>query len=127
MNQTPKSRLTTSRAPYNRRYGAGLPIPGLSEVALGERQNLRGGDLEHDAASHAIVYAIVELAHVLGMTTVAEGVETAAQHRLLAAIGCDFCQGFYFAHPLATDALDALTDPEGERRLPALTITTATG
>jgi diguanylate cyclase (GGDEF)-like protein len=77
-------------------------------------------DLEHDAASHAIVYTIVELAHVLGMTAVAEGVETAEQHQLLASIGCDFCQGFYFARPLPADDLDALTTPGMELRLPVL-------
>ncbi|HEV3364208.1 MAG TPA: bifunctional diguanylate cyclase/phosphodiesterase [Acidimicrobiia bacterium] len=68
-------------------------------------------DLEHDAASHAIVYTVVELAHVLGMTAVAEGVETAEQHRQLLSIGCDFCQGFYFAHPLPAEDLDSLTNP----------------
>jgi len=77
-------------------------------------------DLEHDAASHAIVYTIVELAHVLGMTAVAEGVETAEQHQLLASIGCDFCQGFYFAHPLPADDLDALTLPGMGLHLPVL-------
>ncbi len=77
-------------------------------------------DLEHDAASHAIVYTIVELAHVLGMTAVAEGVETAEQHQLLASIGCDFCQGFYFAHPLPADDLDALTNPSLGLVLPIL-------
>ena len=77
-------------------------------------------DLEHDAASHAIVYTIVELAHVLGMTAVAEGVETAEQHQLLASIGCDFCQGFYFAHPLPADDLDALATPGTGLHLPVL-------
>jgi diguanylate cyclase (GGDEF)-like protein len=77
-------------------------------------------DLEHDAASHAIVYTIVELAHVLGMTAVAEGVETAGQHRVLTSIGCDFCQGFYFAHPMPADNLDALTNPDAGMRRPTL-------
>jgi EAL domain-containing protein (putative c-di-GMP-specific phosphodiesterase class I) len=77
-------------------------------------------DLETDAASHAIVYTIVELAHVLGMTAVAEGVETAEQHQLLASIGCDFCQGFYFAHPLPAEDLDALTTPGRALHLPVL-------
>ena len=62
-------------------------------------------DLEGDATSHAIIYTIVELAHVLGMAAVAEGVETAEQHRQLASIGCDFCQGFYFARPMSPDKL----------------------
>jgi EAL domain-containing protein (putative c-di-GMP-specific phosphodiesterase class I) len=47
--------------------------------------------MEHHPASHAIVFAVVELAHILGMTVVAEGVQTAQQHRTLAAIGCDYC------------------------------------
>jgi diguanylate cyclase (GGDEF)-like protein len=65
-------------------------------------------DLEHDASSHAIVFAVVGLAHVLGMTVVAEGVETAAQHEQLTSLGCDHCQGYYFAHPMPADDLDAL-------------------
>jgi diguanylate cyclase (GGDEF)-like protein len=77
-------------------------------------------DLEHDAASHAIVYTIVELAHVLGMTAVAEGVETTEQHQLLASIGCDFCQGFYFAHPLPADDLDASAGDSLRLHLPTV-------
>jgi diguanylate cyclase (GGDEF)-like protein len=65
-------------------------------------------DLEFDGQSQAIVLAVVELAHMLGMTVVAEGVETAEQHRQLASFGCDFCQGYYFAPPLSADAFDAL-------------------
>ena len=41
-------------------------------------------DLEGDPASHAIVFSVIELAHRLGMTVVAEGVETAEQHQQLA-------------------------------------------
>ena len=67
-------------------------------------------DLEHDPASRAIVFAVIELAHTLDMTVVAEGVENIEQHRLLAALGCDFCQGFYFARPMTADDLHALTE-----------------
>jgi EAL domain-containing protein (putative c-di-GMP-specific phosphodiesterase class I) len=65
-------------------------------------------DMEHDRASHVIVFAMVELAHKLGMTVVAEGVETASQHRRLAALGCDSCQGYYFARPVSAVDLDML-------------------
>ena len=63
--------------------------------------------LPHDPASHAVVYAVVELAHILSMVVVAEGVETAEQHQHLAALGCDRGQGQYFAPPMGADDLDA--------------------
>jgi diguanylate cyclase (GGDEF)-like protein len=65
-------------------------------------------DLGQDRASDAIVYTVVELAHMLGMTVVAEGVETGQQHRLLAALGCDACQGNYFALPMSVHDLGVL-------------------
>ena len=51
----------------------------------------------------AIVRTIQSLAEALGMKTTAEGVETADQARLLSALGCDFGQGFLFAHPMVAD------------------------
>ena len=65
-------------------------------------------DMNHDPASHAIVSSVIELAHLLGMTVVAEGVETIEQRDQLASLGCDNCQGFYFARPMSSDDLDAL-------------------
>jgi EAL domain-containing protein (putative c-di-GMP-specific phosphodiesterase class I) len=52
-----------------------------------------------EARAAAIVRAIVVLAHELGMTPVAEGVETAAQADLLAALGCPMAQGYLFGRP----------------------------
>jgi diguanylate cyclase (GGDEF)-like protein len=63
--------------------------------------------LPHDPASHAVVFAVVELAHLLSMVVVAEGVETAEQHRHLAALGCDRGQGRYFGPPMSADHIDA--------------------
>ncbi len=51
----------------------------------------------------AIVRTIQSLAEAMGMKTTAEGVETADQARLLSALGCDFGQGFLFAHPMVAD------------------------
>ncbi|MEA2500556.1 MAG: hypothetical protein QOD01_667, partial [Actinomycetota bacterium] len=45
-------------------------------------------DLDHDRASHAIVVAMVAMAHMMGMKVVAEGVETIEQHAELASLGC---------------------------------------
>jgi diguanylate cyclase (GGDEF)-like protein len=78
-------------------------------------------NLEHDSASQIIVTAVIQLAHGLGMTVVSEGVETAEQHRALTDLGCDSCQGFYFARPMSASSLDTLTHlpaDGSQRRLP---------
>ena len=65
-------------------------------------------ELETDAHDRAIVDAILTLAHKLGLRTVAEGVETAGQLALLQQLGCDECQGYYFAKPCAAEAFAQL-------------------
>ena len=52
---------------------------------------------EQDAA---VIRAVVDLAHTLGMEVVAEGVETRDQYEKLISLGCDIIQGFYFSKPL---------------------------
>ena len=54
-------------------------------------------ETRHAGTARAIVSAIVDLSHALGMAVVAEGVETAAQASWLAELGCDRAQGFWFA------------------------------
>ena len=53
----------------------------------------------------AVVRAIVELSHAVGLSVVAEGVETDDQLAAVAAMGCDASQGFLHARPLPADAL----------------------
>jgi EAL domain-containing protein (putative c-di-GMP-specific phosphodiesterase class I) len=55
-----------------------------------------------------IVRTIIELARVLGMDVVAEGIETCEQYRLLRQLGCRFGQGFLFARPLSVEAITQL-------------------
>lgn len=58
-----------------------------------------------DVRDEAIVLTVIEMAHRLGMTVTAEGVETQVQWQFLREHGCDYAQGYYFSRPLA--ALDA--------------------
>jgi diguanylate cyclase (GGDEF)-like protein len=64
--------------------------------------------LGSDTEDVAIVTAIINLAHSLGLQTVADGVETKEQVDELRALGCDIGQGFYFARPRPSDAIAEL-------------------
>jgi EAL domain-containing protein (putative c-di-GMP-specific phosphodiesterase class I) len=55
-----------------------------------------------------IVRTIIELARVLGMDVVAEGIETCEQYRLLRQLGCRFGQGYLFARPMTAEAVTRL-------------------
>jgi EAL domain-containing protein (putative c-di-GMP-specific phosphodiesterase class I) len=55
-----------------------------------------------------IVRTIIELARVLGMDVVAEGIETCEQFRALRQLGCHFGQGFLFARPMSAEAVTQL-------------------
>ncbi|MEO6279122.1 EAL domain-containing protein, partial [Roseateles sp.] len=73
-------------------------------------------DLETSADARAIVKAVIDLAHALGLEVVAEGVETLGQAEVLRAKRCDKLQGFFFARPMPAAALTAWAmgpqDPE---------------
>lgn len=55
--------------------------------------------LGRDAQDTSIAAAIISLAHALGLSTVAEGIETGEQLAVLASLGCDLGQGYLFARP----------------------------
>jgi diguanylate cyclase (GGDEF)-like protein/PAS domain S-box-containing protein len=63
-------------------------------------------DIEKDAGALAIATAVVRVGQGLGMTVVAEGVETEGQRRTLAELGCDVVQGFLYAPALAPVAFE---------------------
>jgi diguanylate cyclase len=65
-------------------------------------------DLDTNTRDLAIVQAIVDLAHALGLEVVAEGVETAAAARALLSLGCHRAQGFLLSRPLDSDAMESL-------------------
>jgi len=55
-----------------------------------------------------IVRTIVEMAHTLGYTVIAEGVETEEQATLLHRLRCEQAQGYLFAQPMAADSIERL-------------------
>ncbi len=59
------------------------------------------------ATDRAVVRALIELGHALGLRVVAEGVETQAQLDALRGLGCDAAQGHLIAPPMSADALSA--------------------
>lgn len=65
-------------------------------------------DIETTPASRLIVGAVTRLAHELGMTVTAEGVENPFQLDAVATLDCDFSQGFYFSLPVSADRLGGL-------------------
>ncbi len=57
-------------------------------------------EIDTDLKSAAIVKAVVDMSHSLGLKVVAEGVETESQLDVLARYQCDYVQGFLFSKPL---------------------------
>jgi EAL domain-containing protein (putative c-di-GMP-specific phosphodiesterase class I) len=64
---------------------------------------VRGQD-ESDRTAE-IVRCIVQLAHSLGMSVTAEGIETEAEYQRVREAGCDHGQGFYFSVPVPPQVL----------------------
>jgi EAL domain-containing protein (putative c-di-GMP-specific phosphodiesterase class I) len=65
-------------------------------------------DVFSDRADAAIVRTIIDMAHQLGFTVVAEGVETDRQAAFLRQFGCEQAQGFLFAKPMAAAEVSVL-------------------
>ena len=65
------------------------------------------------AHNPTLVKTIITLAHQLGMTVVAEGVEQEGTPELLLNLGCDVAQGFFFSRPVEPDELAAGVRAQG--------------
>jgi EAL domain-containing protein (putative c-di-GMP-specific phosphodiesterase class I) len=61
--------------------------------------------LPEDRRAHAIVRALIALAHELGALVTAEGVERMEQAFSLMELGCDEMQGYLFGHPNARESI----------------------
>ena len=76
-----------------------LPLDQVKIDAMFLHEAGRGGRAD------AIVRSLVELAHGLGLETVAEGVESKLAWEAAVALGCDLAQGFYLGHPMPAQKL----------------------
>ncbi len=60
-------------------------------------------NMERDVQDAKIVRSTIELAHNLGLSVVAEGIENAEAWKLLAALSCDEAQGYFIAKPMPSE------------------------
>lgn len=71
--------------------------------------------IDSDRDQQKVVSAILAMADQFGLETVAEGVETAAEHAMLAQLGCSYVQGFGIGHPMNYDqAVEWIEDHRGQ-------------
>jgi EAL domain-containing protein (putative c-di-GMP-specific phosphodiesterase class I) len=71
-----------------------------------DRLFVRG--IESNERDAALIDAVISMARALGVHLVVEGIEQQGQLDALAALGCQWGQGFHFARPLPADGLEAL-------------------
>ncbi|KAA8609170.1 diguanylate cyclase [Salipiger aestuarii] len=71
--------------------------------------------VDRDEDQRRMLAAVLGLADRLGLETVAEGVESVAEHALLSQLGCDHVQGFGIARPMPADQLAAWAGQHAER------------
>lgn len=85
----------------------------VNELKIDKSFVMRLDEDEHD---QAIVSSTIELGHNIGLTIVAEGVETLNTYRLLESWGCDKLQGYYISRPVPVDEFETwLAAYENER------------
>lgn len=65
-------------------------------------------DIPENRNNIALTKAIIAMAHELGLTVVAEGIETIEQLELLREYECEYAQGFYFSKPMPVEQIDQL-------------------
>jgi diguanylate cyclase (GGDEF)-like protein len=74
--------------------------------------------MEHDADDAKIVRSTIDLAHNLGLTVVAEGIENATLYELLRGLGCDEGQGYHMGRPLPAHEMAAFAARWRQSRAP---------
>ncbi|MFD0347592.1 putative bifunctional diguanylate cyclase/phosphodiesterase [Kitasatospora aburaviensis] len=97
-----------SRLPVHVLKLDGTFIEGFRDPAPAGRPELAALSSRRSDADEQIVGAMVQLAHTLGLTVTAEGIESAAQAERLRLTGCDTAQGWYFARPGEAERVAAI-------------------
>ena len=69
--------------------------------------------IDHDPQDAAIARAVIDLAHSLALTAVAEGVETLGQLRALQEMGCDVAQGYYWSAAVPSASVERVLAGQG--------------
>jgi diguanylate cyclase (GGDEF)-like protein/PAS domain S-box-containing protein len=69
-------------------------------------------NLIEDDSDQALTEAIINMAHKLGIQTIAEGVESGAQRDLLARYGCDYLQGYLYSRPVPREIFELMLAPQ---------------
>lgn len=78
-------------------------------------------DIENGGPGQTITRTLIHLAHELNIETLAEGVETQSQAKLLTGMGCTNHQGFLYARPMAGEELEAwIVKRKQKRHLPTV-------
>jgi EAL domain-containing protein (putative c-di-GMP-specific phosphodiesterase class I) len=85
-----------------------LRLPGVHYVKLASEITAK---MRTDKLSQAAITAVVQMARVLGMHTVAKRTETAAEHEWLTALGVDFVQSNSMSPPVAIESLSKTVNP----------------
>ena len=77
-------------------------------------------EIDSPSGTLPLVHSIVDLAHNLGLSAIAEGVERWSQHALLRSVDCDVAQGFLLSRPLSARSMERFMSRETDPRLLAL-------
>jgi EAL domain-containing protein (putative c-di-GMP-specific phosphodiesterase class I) len=72
-------------------------------------------DLTSNAQGRMVIQHVIAMAKDLGITTIAEGVESEEQARMLASMGCDGVQGYFYSQPLEVSEYGQLLSDDTPR------------